>query len=259
MERSLGQSETKAGHAVVLGGSGGVGAVICTTLAAQGYDVTLTYRGNQAKASEVVSQITESGGWGAAHSLVVEDAAAVAAVFDGLADGGRPIDCVVYAIGAGIEQPRIGDVSAEQWSAVMRSDADGFFNVVSGALPFLRSSRGSLVALTSAGLYRYPAGDILSVAPKGAIEALVRGVAVEEGRNGVRANCVALGVIEAGMFLRLKERVFSKEWLLAATRNTPLGRFGTPEEVAAAVAFLVSKKAGFITGQTLRLDGGYSI
>lgn len=258
-ERSVESGDATLGRVVVLGGSGGIGSAICVALGARGFDVTLTYGGNAKKAAAVVAGVEEQGQVGRAFPLRVEDAAAVRAFFAEELQGEDGIEGVVYAVGSGIEQPFISAVSPVRWSAVMGADANGFFNVVSAALPGLRRAGGALVALTSAGLYRYPKGDVLSVAPKSAIEALVRGVAVEEGRSGVRANCVAPGVIEAGMFLRLKEEVFSKEWLRAAKRNTPLERFGSADEVAAAVVFLVSRQSKFITGQTLRLDGGYSI
>ena len=137
--------------------------------------------------------------------------------------------------------------------------ADGFFHLVGAVLPHLRRARGSLTALTSAGLARFPPRDILSVAPKAAIEALVRGLAREEGRHGVRANCVALGMIDAGIFHRLAGTEITPEWLEAATRNTPLGRLGTAAEAADATVFLASSRASFITGQTLLVDGGYSV
>jgi NAD(P)-dependent dehydrogenase (short-subunit alcohol dehydrogenase family) len=92
-------------------------------------------------------------------------------------------------------------------------------------------------------------------APKAAIEALVRGIAREEGRFGVRANSVALGVIETGIFLRLAGKDFDQEWVEAARGNTALKRFGTAEEVADAVVFLASARASYVTGQTLVLDG----
>jgi NAD(P)-dependent dehydrogenase (short-subunit alcohol dehydrogenase family) len=98
------------------------------------------------------------------------------------------------------------------------------------------------------------------VAPKGAIEALMRGIAREEGRFGVRANNVAVGVVDAGMFPKLVERgELSQAWIDAAMRNTPLRRFGTPDEIADAVVFLASKQAKYITGQTLFVDGGYTL
>jgi NAD(P)-dependent dehydrogenase (short-subunit alcohol dehydrogenase family) len=128
------------------------------------------------------------------------------------------------------------------------------------AAPPCESGAGSFVYISSAGLKRFPAGDVLSVAPKGAIEALLRGIAKEEGRFGIRANSVALGVIDAGMFPRLVERgELSNEWVDAAKRNAALRRFGTAVEVAEAVAFLASRRASYITGQTLLLDGGYTL
>jgi NAD(P)-dependent dehydrogenase (short-subunit alcohol dehydrogenase family) len=98
------------------------------------------------------------------------------------------------------------------------------------------------------------------VAPKAAIEALIRGVAKEEGRFGVRANTVAVGVVDAGMFPKLvASGELSQAWVDAATKNTPLGRFAAPHELADAVVFLTSTRAGYITGQTLYLDGGYGL
>jgi NAD(P)-dependent dehydrogenase (short-subunit alcohol dehydrogenase family) len=132
--------------------------------------------------------------------------------------------------------------------------------VVHASLPLLRKSHGSVVFVSSAGLKRFPPGDVLSVAPKGAIEALIRGIAREEGRYGVRANSVAVGVVDAGMFPTLVERgELSQAWIDAAIRNTPLRRFGTAEEIADAVVFLASARARYITGQTLFVDGGYTL
>jgi NAD(P)-dependent dehydrogenase (short-subunit alcohol dehydrogenase family) len=142
----------------------------------------------------------------------------------------------------------------------MEWDANGFFHVAHAALPHLRKSQGSIVFVSSAGLKRFPPGDVLSVAPKGAIEALLRGIAREEGRYGVRANSVAVGVVDAGMFPKLVERgELSQEWIDAAMRNTPLRRFATPSEIADAVVFLASEQARYITGQTLFVDGGYTL
>jgi len=257
-------AETKdfpAGAAVVLGGSGGVGRAICERLAHYGSDVALTYRGNEKAARETAEVVQKLGRKASIHQVSVADADAVKAVFGDVMAQHGGVHTVVHAAGSSIDQPFISQVTPEQWRAVIDADVNGFFNVVYAALPHLREGGGgSFVYISSAGLKRFPAGDVLSVAPKGAVEALLRGIAKEEGRFGIRANSVALGVIDAGMFPRLVERgELSAEWVEAAKRNAALRRFGTAEEVAEAVAFLASRRASYITGQMLMLDGGYTI
>ena len=194
------------------------------------------------------------------HQLDLGDAAAVTALLDDLAGAHGDIHTVIGASGADISMRFISEVTPDEWTAVMRADVDGFFHLVRAALPHLRAhGGGSIVALTSAGLERYAARDILSIAPKAAIAALLTGVAAEEGRYGVRANTVALGVIEGGIFHRLRGEDFDQRWIDGATRNTALRRFGTPSEVADVVVFLASARAAYVTGQTLALDGGYSL
>ena len=119
---------------------------------------------------------------------------------------------------------------------------------------------GSYVHISSAGLLRYPPLDILSVAPKAAIEELIKGVAKEEGSNNIRANSIAIGVIETGIFLRLREQgVFDEHWVDSVQKNLPLGRFGQPEEVARMAVFLGSSLSGYTTGQLIPVDGGYGL
>src|SRR5690606_33663669 len=141
---------------------------------------------------------------------------------------------------------------------VMSADAEGFFHATRAGLPHLRQTRGSIVALSTAGLGRFPPKDILSVAPKAAIEAVITAIAREEGKHGVRANAVRIGVVEAGLFDRVKQQL-SAEWLEAARQNAALRRFGTADEVASAVVFLASSRASYITGQALTVDGGYAV
>ena len=142
----------------------------------------------------------------------------------------------------------------------LAEDAAGFFNVVHPALPHLRSAEGSVVAVTTAATARYPVRDGLSSAPKAAVEALVRGLAAEEGRYGVRVNAVGPGMLTDGMAARLiSSGELSEEALAVARRNIPLRRFGTATDIAEAVCFLASDRAGFISGQKLDVDGGYSV
>jgi NAD(P)-dependent dehydrogenase (short-subunit alcohol dehydrogenase family) len=184
----------------------------------------------------------------------------VRACLDSIATEHGAIHTIAHAAGTHIDQPYISQTTPEQWRHTMDADVNGFFHVAHAALPHLRESQGSIVFVSSSGIRRFPPGDVLSVAPKAAIEALMRGIAREEGRYGIRANNVAVGVVDAGIFPKLVERgELSQTWIDAAMRNTPLRRFGTPKEIADAVVFLASTRARYITGQTLFVDGGYTL
>jgi NAD(P)-dependent dehydrogenase (short-subunit alcohol dehydrogenase family) len=246
------------GVALVAGGSGGIGRAICERLARAGSRVALTFRRGREAAEETAAAVRALGVEAEIHGLDLADGDAVAAAVERVAARG-PIHTVVHAVGSDFRMSYISQVSPAEWSAVVHADVDGFFHLVRATLPHLRRSRGAIVAVTSAGLVRYPARDILSVAPKAAIEAVVRGVAREEGRYGVRANSVAVGVVDAGIFRRLAKTDLSPAWVEAAGRNAALGRLGTAAEVAEAVAFLASQRASFITGQSLAVDGGYGV
>ena len=143
----------------------------------------------------------------------------------------------------------------------MRSDAEGTFNVIHATLPHLRAGGGgSYIHISSAGLLKYPPLDILSVAPKAAVEELIKGIAKEEGINNIRANSIAIGVIETGIFLRLKEQgVFDDAWIEGVKSALPLKRFGQPEEVAQMAVFLASNRAAYTTGQLIPVDGGFGV
>jgi NAD(P)-dependent dehydrogenase (short-subunit alcohol dehydrogenase family) len=248
------------GVALVVGGSGGIGSAIARGFAAAKVTLAITYRHNKKTADQVADEIRDGGGTCSVHQVTLGDLDSVKACLDQLVDEHGQIHTIAHAAGTHIDQPYVSQVTPEQWRNTMDWDVNGFFHVAHAALPHLRKSDGSIVFVSSAGLKRFPPGDVLSVAPKGAIEALMRGIAREEGRYGVRANNVAVGVVDAGMFPKLVERgELSQEWIDAATRNTPLRRFGTPEEIADAAVFLASSQARYITGQTLFVDGGYTL
>ena len=124
-------------------------------------------------------------------------------------------------------------------------EVNGFFNASKAAIVHMKNKGGSIIHLGSAGELSWPEKDVLSVAPKAANESLIKAIAREEGKNGIRANSVLIGVIEAGMFLELKRQgVFDQEWTEEVQKNLALKRWGQPEEVGYAVVFLASKRRG---------------
>lgn len=254
----MNSSRFPEGLALVVGGSGGMGGVICTALAKQGCDVALTYRRNKARAEAVADEIRALGRKTSIHAVDIADEAAVGRMVAEITQTQR-IHTIIIASGSDIDQRRIGELTPEQWRQVIEADSNGFFHVVHHTLPHLRAhGGGSYVHLSTCGLTRWPDGDALSVAPKACNDALLRGIAREEGRHGIRANAVAVGVIESGIFLRLREQGhFDERWHKAVMRNLCLKRYGQPEEVAEAVLFLA--RANYVTGQTLAVSGGYGL
>lgn len=247
------------GVALVIGGSGGIGSAICEKLAAAGTDVVLTYRSNEAAARAVVETVQGHGRAASAYALAIEDGANVADTCARIIAAHGRVHTLVNASGSHIAMKFIGDIGTDEFRQVMDADTNGFFNVVQAVLPHMRQAGGSFVTISTTGLLRWPAKDALSVIPKAAINALMTGIAREEGRNGIRANTVALGLIDAGLFRKLIGVAYDDTYIEAAKRNSALKRLGTAEEVAEAVLFFASHRARYVTGQTLTLDGGYSL
>lgn len=251
----------KTGAVLVVGGSGGVGSAICRAFAEAGSAVALTYLHGEERARAVCESLVTGSSM---HRLDARDYAAVEALVAEVAASHGGIHTLVSASGPRLRFQPIATLEVERWRENIDTDVHGVFNLVRASLPFLRQTAGSVVALSTMAVHRILPRDAVSACPKAAVETLIRQLAREEGAHGVRANVVALGGIDAGMGSvgtdsSIVEEI-GEEGVAAILASIPLGaRLGSAEDIAAAVAFLASAQAAYITGQTLLVDGGATL
>ncbi|WP_323009895.1 SDR family NAD(P)-dependent oxidoreductase [Paracoccus sp. (in: a-proteobacteria)] len=243
--------------AFVVGGTGGLGRAICEALARNGHRVFLTWRGNKVLADEIVGAIGDGRAVAARMDLTDPDSLSHALEACDTAFG--PPDGVVFAPGVRIQQPFVSAITPGQWQDVIETELLGLTRLVSRTVPLLRETQGSLTVITSVATAAYPPGDALSAVPKAGMEMLVRALAREEGRYGVRANCVAPGLMQAGLGADFIDTLYTPEIWEALRRRIALRRFGRAEDVADIVAFLASSAAAYVTGQTIYADGGFRL
>ncbi|MDT0574973.1 SDR family oxidoreductase [Croceicoccus sp. F390] len=249
------------GCVMVIGGSGGIGSGVAQEFAHAGTDVAICYHSRKEAAEDAAALVEAAGRQASVHKVDVQDAASVAAALDDACATHRRVHSLVWGAGPLVDQVLLSETSAEQFRRAMEVEVFGFFNAMKAVLPLMRDAGGgSIVHLGSAGDSWWPPRDGLSVAPKATNEALIRGIAREEGRHEIRANSVLVGVIEAGMFLELTRKgVFTEEWVTEVQKNLGLKRWGKPADIGAAATFLCSRKANYITGQQISVSGGYGV
>lgn len=244
------------GLTLVTGAGGGIGTAVCRRLAGEGTALVLAYR--SWRPEQLITELGSAVRHAASCDLT--DAPAVRELVDAVEQVHGDLRTVIHAAGPHVPMVHLSRVEPAAFAAQMRQDAEAFFNLAHAVLPALRRTRGSLTAVTTAATARYPVRDGLSSAPKAAVEASVRALAAEEGRFGVRVNCVGPGMLDDGMSARLMaDGDLDARALDAAMSNIPLQMFGSSADIAEAVEFLSSDRARFITGQKLDVDGGYGI
>lgn len=234
-------------YALVTGGSRGIGRAICQRLAANGYHVIINYASNEAEARKTLELI---GGKGELMPFDVADPEQTRQTLDQWlkAHDGEYIEVVVN--NAGIRRDNVMALMPEaDWHRVLDITLSGFFNVTQPLLPAMQLHKfGRIVNMASvSGLKGLP-GQTNYSAAKGGIIAATKALAQEVARRNITVNAVAPGFIKTDMTEGLDEAALKK--------SIPANRFGTPEEVADLVAFLVSPKAGYITGNVISINGG---
>ena len=235
-------------RALVTGGSGEIGAAICRALASAGWEVIAHARGNPDRAAALAAEINAAGGKAQSIAFDVVDTAAASSALAGLLQAG-PIQGVVHNAGIHEDVPMAG-MSARQWHEVIGVSLHGFFNVVQPLLlPMLRTRWGRIVALSSISGMIGNRGQANYSAAKAGVDGAMRSLAIEIGSRGVTVNSVAPGIIDTPG----TAAAFNAERI---AQMVPLKRAGTTAEVASLVGFLMSERAGYITGQVIPINGG---
>jgi 3-oxoacyl-[acyl-carrier protein] reductase len=238
--------------AVVTGGARGIGRVAALELAAAGARVLINYQHSVVAAEALVAQIAAQGGEAAAFGANVGDEAAAQALIDvALARWGR-LDVLINNAGITDDAP-LARMRPEQWERVITTDLTAVFLCCRAALPIMRQQRyGRIVNIGSLAGLAGNVGQANYAAAKAGLVGFTRALAREAAGAGITANVVAPGYVETDLVGSVSPAL--REWALGVIA---VGRFGRPEEVSAAITFLASPRASYITGHVLTVDGGW--
>ena len=235
--------------ALVTGASRGIGRAIAERLAAQGSLVVAAARGEHARA--VVETIAAAGGQAEAASLDITEEGASARLVASTLERHTRIDILVNNAGIARDQLMLR-MKREDWDAVLATNLTGAFALTQAVLkPMIRQRGGRIISISSVVAQRGNAGQANYAASKAGLIGFTKAVALEVASRGITVNVVAPGLIETDMTRTLTEEG-REEW----ASQIPLGRLGTPADIASAVCFLASDEASYITGHVLAVNGG---
>ena len=240
--------------ALVTGSSRGIGRAIAVELAREGWAVCVNYLEHREAAEDLVRLLRAEDWEAIAVRADVSDRDAVEAMVRTAQAELGPIELLVNNSGISY-QGLFQDTSNEIWDRTLAVNLTGARNAAQAVLPHMLSEkRGCIVNISSMWGLRGASCEVAYACSKAAIIGLTRSLALELAPSGIRVNCVAPGCIETDMV-----RVLGEETRAMLVEETPLGRLGTPEDIAHAVAFFASEKASFLTGQVLTADGGFIV
>ena len=240
--------------AVVTGGSRGIGRAIAQTLAAMQAHVIVNYVLHQDAAEETRHSIEATGGEATISCFDVADALGTARAFDAILDDRGRIDILVNNAGV-TRDTLVLRMKEEDWQQVLQVNLSGMYHCSKAAIrPMIRQRYGRIINITSIVGIIGNAGQVNYAAAKAGAIGLTKALAREVASRGITVNAVAPGFIETEMTQGLSAQAKAD-----LVRQIPLGRWGTPQDVADCVSFLVSSRASYITGQVIQVNGGLSM
>ena len=238
--------------ALITGSSRGIGRAVAYQLAHEGYAVCINYIERKDKADELVALLQSEGCEAIAVQADVADRAAVNAMVKKTEEAFGSVTLLVNNAGVA-GQALFQDVTDEMWNRYFSVNLNGMRHTIQAVLPgMLHEKAGAIVNISSIWGQHGASCEVTYSCTKHAIIGLTRSLAMELAPSGIRVNCVAPGVINTDMV-----QVLGQETLRDLAQQTPLGRLGTPEDIAHAVSYLASDNAGFVTGQVLAVDGAF--